>query len=130
MKFHKDGTWPKDNEIFVFGSNLKGVHGAGAAACAEHMYGAEMGKGQGLIGQSYAIPTKGWRIETLDIQQITEYIDKFVSYTHGNDTIDDRFFVTRVGCGLAGFKDSAIAPLFKNAKNCSFAKQWKKYLED
>jgi hypothetical protein len=128
MKFHEDGTLAHSGEVFVFGSNLKGFHGAGAARVAENHFEAVMGKGNGHQGQSYAIPTKGFRIETLGIAQITEYINKFVHYT--NTETDISFFVTRVGCGLAGFKDSEIAPLFKNAKNCSFAKTWKQYLED
>ncbi len=120
-KFHTDGTRPSDNTIFVFGSNLAGVHGAGAAAAALNM-GAEWGNGVGLQGRTYAIPTKDENIKSLRLSQIRPYIEDFVKFTQDNP--DKNFFVTRVGCVLAGYKDSQVAPLFKGAINCSFAKEW------
>lgn len=130
-KYHKDGTLPKDGEFFVFGSNLSGIHGAGAAKVAYNLFGTPWGQGEGahINGnyKSYAIATKDHRIETLPMEQVCLNIDKFVSYTESFPHY--KFFVTRIGCGLAGFKDEQIAPLFAGAKNCSFAEQWKIYLD-
>lgn len=123
--YHIDNTLPSDNEIFVFGSNLSGIHGAGAAAEALN-YGAVWGKGVGLFGRSYAIPTKDERIKTLPLREIKPHIEAFVKFTQEHPEL--RFFVTRIGCGLAGFQDSQIAPLFKDAANCSFALEWKPFL--
>lgn len=128
FKFHLDGLTPENDEIFVFGSNLAGRHGAGAAWVAHKEYGAVYGQGIGAYGQSYAIPTKDKSIRTLPSKSVESYILSFCDYTHMNDHLD--FFVTRVGCGLAGFKDEEIAPLFKSAneKNCNFPNEWKEYL--
>ena len=127
ITYHKDNTLPTDGRIFVFGSNLIGLHGAGAAkaACA---YGAVIGYGVGRVNGTYAIPTKDAKVETMPLDQIKPYIDTFIDYTKSNPTIS--FFVTRVGCGLAGYKDADIAPMFKGAVNCSFAESWKEYLEN
>lgn len=125
MKFHKDNTYPAKDEVFVFGSNLAGIHGAGAAAHALRL-GAEWGIGVGLQGMTYAIPTKDKDIKTMRLSDITPSIKEFVRYTKANP--DMKFFVTRVGCGLAGFSDRQIAPLFKGAINCSFAQEWEQYL--
>lgn len=126
MKFHKDGTLPRDNEVFVFGSNLAGVHGAGAAKQATK-YGARYGQGVGAAGRSFAIPTKDNELNTLKLDHIKLYIDRFVKITHEYPLVN--FFITRVGCDLAGYKDSDIAPLFKECNtNCSFTEQWKVYL--
>ena len=126
MKYHKDGTQPEPNEIFVFGSNLAGIHGAGAAKAALR-YGARHGHGIGLVGQSYAIPTKDVDIKTLPIDNIKPYIERFKKVTLQYPQA--KFFVTRVGCGLAGYKDSQIAPLFKGCgSNCSFPEQWEYYI--
>lgn len=126
MKFHKDGTQPGDDEVFVFGSNLAGVHGAGAAKAALR-YGARMGHGVGLQGRTYAIPTKDFDIKTLPIDNIKPYIERFKKVTLEHPQV--KFFITRVGCGLAGYKDSEIAPLFRGCgDNCSFPKEWGAYL--
>ncbi len=129
MKFHEDGTAPINNEIFVFGSNLAGRHGAGAAKKAYQNYGAKYGKGIGLCGQSYAIPTKDENIITLDLFTINAYIEDFINFvTQRNDL---EFFMTRVGCGLAGFKDKDIAPLFEKLfekPNISWPNEWKKFV--
>lgn len=97
-----------ENEVFVFGSNLAGSHGGGAARVARQRFGAVMGQGVGMQGQSYAIPTMQGGVET-----IKPYVDDFVEYArrHGDKT----FYVTRIGCGIAGFDDEEIAPLFVEA---------------
>ena len=96
------------NEIFVFGSNLKGMHGGGAAYIAYRKFGAIMGQGVGLQGQSYGIPTMQGGVET-----IRPYVDEFIAFA--KDHPDLTFLVTRIGCGIAGFTDEEIAPLFVKA---------------
>ena len=99
----------KENEIFVFGSNLAGMHGGGAARVARLRFGAVMGQGVGLQGQSYAIPTMQGGTET-----IQPYVDEFIAYARMNP--DKHFLVTPIGCGIAGFEPEDIAPLFEEAK--------------
>ena len=96
------------NEVFVFGSNLAGRHAGGAAKVATRFFGAIYGQGVGMQGQSYAIPTMHGGVDV-----ITPYVHEFIDYArrHG----DKLFFVTRIGCGIAGFTDEEIAPLFKDA---------------
>lgn len=96
------------DEVFVFGSNLAGMHGGGAARTALLHFGAIMGKGTGLQGQSYAIPTMQGPPET-----IKPYVDDFIRYAEEHPSLT--FFVTRIGCGIAGFDDAEIAPLFADA---------------
>ena len=96
------------NEIFVFGSNLKGMHGGGAAYIAYRKFGAIMGQGVGLQGQSYAIPTMQGGVET-----IRPYVDEFIGFAKQHPELT--FLVTRIGCGIAGFTDDEISPLFKKA---------------
>jgi hypothetical protein len=127
-KYHKDGTQPNKDQIFVFGSNESGIHGAGAALAARTYYGAIWGEYNGMTGNSYAIPTKDKVVDTLPLDNIRTYINQFVEYSINNP--DKQFFVTRIGCGLAGLKDEDIAPMFKKCgSNCSFAEEWKKYIE-
>ena len=121
MKLHKDGSQPKENQIFVFGSNLAGRHGAGAAKAALN-YGAVYGKGIGLVGMTYAIPTKNEFIITMSIEDIAYFIDEFNQFVSDNQ--DKEFFLTRVGCGLAGFKDHQIAPMFKFFENVDYPEEW------
>jgi len=128
--FHVDGTLPQNGEVFVFGSNLAGIHGAGAAKVAVEKFGAIYGRGFGLQEQSYAIPTKNAKIHTMSLDDIEAFIIEFKADTYDSHNAERTWFVTRVGCGLAGYSDSQIAPMFKGAKNCSFAKQWKPYLEN
>ena len=99
----------KENEIFVFGSNLAGMHGGGAARIARLHFGAVMGKGVGLQGQSYAIPTMQGGVET-----IRPYVDDFIVYAKHHQEL--HFLVTPIGCGIAGFEAEDIAPLFESAK--------------
>lgn len=96
------------NEIFVFGSNLAGAHGGGAARLAYERFGAVWGEGVGLHGQTYAIPTMQGGVET-----IKPYVDAFIIFAKENTTLT--FLVTRIGCGIAGFRDDEIASLFKDA---------------
>lgn len=114
--------------IFVFGSNLAGIHGAGAAKTAHREHGAVWGEGVGHCGNSYALPTKDSNIKTLPLDpQIRYYVDAFVEYARQHPALE--FKVTRVGCGLAGYKDSEIAPLFINAgDNCFFDEKWRPWL--
>ena len=99
----------KENEIFVFGSNLAGMHGGGAARIARLHFGAVMGQGVGLQGQSYAIPTMQGGVET-----IRPYVDRFIAYAKRHP--EKHFLVTPIGCGIFGFEAEDIAPLFKRAK--------------
>jgi hypothetical protein len=109
--------------IFVFGSNLAGRHGKGAALFARQKHGAEYGVGRGLTGNSYALPTKGHKIETLNIIEITKYVDEFLVFARENPNLE--FQVTKIGCGLAGYKEEQIAPLFVNApSNCHLPDGW------
>jgi hypothetical protein len=94
------------NEIFVFGSNLKGMHGGGAAYIAYRKFGAIMGQGVGLQGQSYAIPTMQGGVDT-----IRPYVDEFIAFAKQHAELT--FLVTRIGCGIAGFTDEEISPLFE-----------------
>ena len=95
-------------EIFVFGSNLRGMHGGGAAYVAYRKFGAIMGQGVGLQGNSYAIPTMQGGVET-----IKPYVDEFIDFARQHRELT--FLVTRIGCGIAGFTDEEIAPLFVSA---------------
>ena len=103
-------TTLQPNEIFVFGSNLGGIHAGGAARMARLHFGAGMGKGVGIQGQSYAIPTMQGGVET-----IKPYVDEFITYASQHP--EKQFLVTPIGCGIAGFNAQEIAPLFKDAKN-------------
>jgi len=98
------------NQIFVFGSNESGIHGAGAAKLALDKFGAVYGQGVGLQGNSYALPTKDFKIETLSILDIRVYVDQLFEFAYTNPTL--QFLITEVGCGLAGYKADDIAPLF------------------
>ena len=98
----------KADEVFVFGSNLAGMHGGGAAWVAFRKFGAVMGCGVGPQGQSYAIPTMQGGVDT-----IKPYVDAFIDYAKAHS--ESFFYVTRIGCGIAGFTDAEIAPLFRDA---------------
>ncbi len=108
------------NEIFVFGSNLAGNHAGGAARVAWRRFGAIMGQGVGLQGQSYAIPTMQGGVET-----IKPYVDEFIGFVREHTGLT--FYVTRIGCGIAGFRDEEIAPLFAgliNTVNVVLPEKW------
>ena len=118
----------EEGEVFVFGSNSDGVHGSGAARVAKDYFDAVYGIGVGFTGKCYAIPTKDHRILTMPLHNIKYYVDKFIEDAKVNPK--KTFLVTQIGCGLAGFTPSKIAPMFKNApENCIFDIVWKKYLE-
>ena len=116
--------------IFVFGSNKAGIHGAGAAKIAREQHGAETGIGEGIVGNSYALPTKGYQIEKLPLLEIQNSVNRFIEEAEFWALRGAEFQVTRVGCGLAGHKDSDIAPMFKAAPdNCFFDEKWKPWLD-
>lgn len=128
-KYHKDHTEPTDQEaIFVFGSNLAARHGGGAAKLAADKYGASRYCNEGLSGRSYAIPTKDHSINTLLLSDIEDYVCNFIEFARENPRM--KFFMTRVGCVLAGYENKDIAPLFYGAPvNIDFPEEWKEYLE-
>ena len=101
---------PKD--IFVFGSNLSGAHAGGAARLAFQKFGAQWGQGVGLQGNTYAIPTMQGGVDT-----IKPYVDEFIEFAKNNPELS--FYVTKIGCGIAGFSEEEIAPLFKMALDIS-----------
>ncbi|PZQ83223.1 MAG: hypothetical protein DI549_08905 [Ancylobacter novellus] len=99
--------------IFVFGSNLAGIHGAGAARWAYENRGAEWGVGFGLTGMSFAIPTMNWDIEALSLGEIEKYVRRFLKFARGRPDLS--FELTPIGCGLAGYQPAQVAPLFRDA---------------
>lgn len=113
-------------EIFVFGSNLAGRHGKGAALTAFKQYGAIYGEGQGLQGNSYAIPTKDENIKTLPLNRIRRYVEQFIRFAQLNPEMT--FKVTAIGTGLAGYDESEIAPMFVKAPiNCILPVGWRNF---
>lgn len=116
-----------EHMIFVFGSNLSGIHGAGAAKFALKNKGAVMGVGEGRTGMSYALPTKGKNITFMSLTEIQDHVGNFLQYAHDNPDLE--FQVTQIGCGLAGFSRDEIVPMFEYAtENCYFDRMWKNYL--
>ena len=115
----------KSQTIFVFGSNLVGRHGKGAAKDAVKLHGAVYGQGIGRQGNAYAIPTKDRDLYTLPLQVIRDFVDIFISYARKNQELT--FNVTRIGCGLAGYKERDISPMFKDApENCILPEGWRR----
>lgn len=117
-------TQLKPNEIFVFGSNLAGQHCGGAARMAYEHFGAEWGVGEGPTGRCYAIPTMHGGVDS-----IRPFVDKFIWFAEQHPNL--RFLLTRIGCGIAGFTDRQIAPLFAGAlrlPNVAFPLQWLPYV--
>lgn len=116
--------------VFVFGSNLSGFHGAGAAKLAVELYGAIMDQAEGMQGDSYAIPTKAknWKF-SLSLAEVQTYVARFLE--HAAATMDITYQVTRIGCGYAGFRDGQIAPMFASAPpNCLFDRKWAPWLPE
>lgn len=112
-------------QIFVFGSNLAGRHGAGAAKYASEYYGAKRGVGSGRMGRSYAIPTKGLNLDTLNLGAIEWFILGFVEHAKANPA--DEFMLTPIGCGLAGYRRDQIKPIFEKynpPSNVIYTKEW------
>jgi hypothetical protein len=130
-QYHKDGTLPDDGySIWVFGSNLGGRHGGGAAKVAADTFGAKWGK-EGAIGHhgwSYAIPTKNEDITAaLPLHQIRIHVHYFIRYAKTHPELN--FWVTAVGCGLAGLDPQMMAMMFWDAPaNCSLPDIWKEWL--
>ena len=115
--------------VFVFGSNLAGLHGAGAAKHATKVHGAVFGVGEGRTGNAYALPTKNMSIRTRSLHEVKDSIAAFLHYARKHP--DELFQVTRVGCGLAGYTDDQIAPNFLHSPaNCHFDKAWYPILGD
>lgn len=115
-------------KIFVFGSNLAGKHGLGAAREAFERYGAVYGAGIGRNGMSYAIPTKDFHLQTMSLNAIQTYVCDFINYALEHD--DLQFFVTPIGTGLAGYSHAQIAPMFRNPPdNCEMPPEWKDLLK-
>jgi len=115
---------------FVFGSNLAGRHGAGAALEARQKWGAIYGCGEGLQGYSYGIPTKDRQIQPRSLIDIKISVIAFIEFAREMLDVDPtmEFLVSRIGCGLAGYKDHQIGPMFATApKNCTLPANWEQY---
>lgn len=131
-KWHKDGDKPTNGEIFIFGSNTCGIHGAGAALEAHKNYGAIYRLGIGLHGQSYAVATLDSAFEKVPLALIKIQVDVLFDEILIKDCDEKQWFITRIGCGLAGFKDEEIAPMFfyfTRIKQVSLPEVWKPFLE-
>jgi hypothetical protein len=135
-RYHQDGTLPMEvDAVFVFGSNERGIHGAGAAQVAAQRYGAPRGcsGARGPLGpgmRCYAITTKDASIRrALPLAAIQQQVEDFLLFAASRP--ERLMWVTRIGCGLAGYADAEIAPMFRGAPgNCSFAESWRPFLED
>lgn len=143
--FHKNRTLPpntlqadgKSPEwIWVFGSNLAGRHGAGAAKVALDKFQARLGVGYGREGLSFAIPTKDPHLKSLPImgasngKNIQDYVRLFKAYARHRMDAHEKFFVTAIGTELAGYTHEQIAPLFVGSPdNCSFPEEWRPFLD-
>lgn len=110
--------------IFVFGSNLAGRHGKGAAWFARNVHGAQYGVGTGPTGNAYAISTKDRQIRTLPLSVIAGHVAEFLDYARAHPDLN--FEVTKIGCGLAGYREHEIAPMFRGAPaNCHLPDFWR-----
>jgi hypothetical protein len=119
---------PEDT-VFVFGSNLAGIHDSGAARVAAQHFAAVNGVGRGWAGQSFAIPTLNEHIQQMPLSQIEHYVDDFKIYAKNHPKV--KYFLTALGCGIAGYKVSEIAPLFKGIhSNVIFPESFRPYIED
>ena len=113
-----------DPRVFVFGSNRKGIHGAGAARYAANSLGAKHGIGEGRTGHAYALPTCYLPGVPLTLDEVREHVMTFLAHASENPDVD--FFVSEVGCGLAGFRPDQIAPMFMHAPdNCHLPPGWR-----
>lgn len=109
--------------VFVFGSNLEGRHGRGAALDAVDHWSARRGVGRGRTGDAYAIPTKGYDMQVLPLAEIKGYVQEFIDYARTKPRLT--FLITPVGCGLAGYTHEDMAPLFKGVPdNCVLPQEW------
>lgn len=124
MMFSKELFQTGSTNIFVFGSNLAGKHGAGAAKFALQYCGAQYGNGFGLQGNSFAIPTKDAQINTLPLAAIDSYVRQFLHFVNEHPHLT--FYVTAIGTGLAGYAHHQIAPLFADCpRSCILPEHWK-----
>lgn len=115
--------------VFVFGSNEAGRHGKGAALVAYKKHKARYGMSYGHVGDSFAIPTKDQELKPLSLERINQYIQGFLAYAAGHPELT--FQVARIGCGLAGFTNQEIAPMFLMASwNCHFDDAWAPIIGD
>ncbi|CAB3624498.1 A1S_2505 family phage non-structural protein [Achromobacter pestifer] len=124
-QFHSDGGQPAIGQVFVFGSNEDGAHLGGAARAAFEQYGAAWAVAEGRTGHSYAIPTvaSGLVAGALPLDAIGAAVARFIEYAAAHPHL--RFFVTRIGCGIAGHRNADIAPMFATApSNCSLPDTW------
>ncbi len=118
-----------NKRVFVFGSNESGRHGKGAALVAYKKHGARYGLSFGHYGDSFAIPTKDQELNPIELARIEYYVHGFLAYAEGHPELT--FQVTCIGCGLAGYLDHQIAPMFVNAPgNCLFDDRWYPILGD
>lgn len=118
-----DPRQPSADPVFVFGSNLAGRHGKGAALHASRWCGAVRGQGVGMQGRAYAIPTKDENLGVLPLAVIRKHVDAFIEFA--SDRPEEDFDVTAIGCGLAGYKHGEMAPLFDKAPvNCRLPALW------
>lgn len=114
-------------KVFVFGSNLAGIHGAGSAREAKLNWGAKMGVAFGPTGNAYAIPTKDRNIESMELCEIEGHVRHFIDYARSNP--DMQFHVVAIGCGLAGFRPDQIGPMFRGAPgNCVLPRDFEPYV--
>ena len=110
--------------IYVFASNLAGRHGKGSAFFARKNRGAVYGVGVGRTGNAYAIPTKDGSLNVLPLSRIAAYVADFIAYAKANPYLD--FEVVKVGCGLAGYSEEEMSPMFKDAPhNCHLPEGWR-----
>lgn len=112
--------------VFVFGSNLRGIHGAGAAKTARAYLGAIPGRGTGFMGYCFALPTKRGPYENMSLEEIAKYVESFKKVTQQRSNI---FYVTALGTGRAGYTHAEIAPLFNGVVCCYLPNAWKPYID-
>ncbi len=128
FQFHNDGVIPSGNWVWVFGSNLAGQHAKGAAKVARITFRAKRGDTEGRTGDAYAVPTQDRNFKALPLEEVAPAVERFLAWAKEHPEAD--LFVTRIGCGNAGFTDAQIAPLFADAPvNCSLPAPWRQILE-
>lgn len=102
-----------DGAVYVYGANESYINASGTARIAREEYGAGMGRGWGLVGKSFGIPTKDWDINTLPLEDIAFYVKRFIAFAEARPKMI--FYMTKIGCGLAGLKEEDIIPMFNNS---------------
>lgn len=112
-----------DGAVYVYGANESYINASGTARIAREEYGAGMGRGWGLVGKSFGIPTKDWDINTLSLAEIKHYVNRFRSFAVSRPNMT--FYITKIGCGLAGLREEDIRPMFLDAPaNCILPYGW------